>query len=118
MKVSFEQKNRVDYIEGAIKLTNNTTEMVQNIILSFETLPQNLLECKVVRERGSLCFGATESSIPLGNLYPEEIAYLYCKIIPPPTASPTSFDCASQLRLTFKPENCELMSRALSELLS
>lgn len=117
MKVLFEQKTSSGYLEGSIKLINNSNQMLQNISLSFDTLSHNLVECKIVRERGSLCFGPPNQTIELGNLYPEEIAYCYCKMPLPSHSNLLTPNYLEQIKLTFCPENSELTTHLLSELL-
>lgn len=118
MKVSLEQTNTNEYIEGSIKLINNSSEMLQNIKFSFETIPLNLLECKVVRERGALCFSAPEADIELGNLYPEEIAYLYCKVNVMDLPKLSTLDYSKQIKISFSPENEILTTHLLSDLIA
>ncbi|MGL4345337.1 MAG: hypothetical protein ACRCTE_09075 [Cellulosilyticaceae bacterium] len=118
MKISFQQEELSGYIEGSIKLTNNSPDILQNIVLSFETISSHMIECKVVRERGSLCFTPPQSEIQLGNLYPDEVAYLYCKLRAFDQSNVSSPVYTEEIKVSFNPETTPVETHALSDFIT
>lgn len=74
--------------ENSIRIINKTDQPLTNIRLIFEDFNINILEYKIVRERGSLSYTPPLNFIELGNLFPDESAELYFKIAPSHTDSP------------------------------
>ena len=60
-----------------IKITNISDTMLNNVTLYLPDIKHQLASLMVVRERGSLSFAPDIDKICLGNLYPDETAYLY-----------------------------------------
>lgn len=61
--------------------------MLNNVTLYLPEIKNEPTSLMVVRERGTLSFGPNTKEICLGNLYPEETAYLYYTVDTPPSSS-------------------------------
>ncbi len=97
-------------ITNHIKITNISEKMLTNVTLCLNgTLPE-LSKLLVVRERGSLDFAPDTSKICLGNLYPEETAYLYYTIGNDKPEPKTSLSTKQNIKILFTPEGKEDMT--------
>ncbi|MEG0085133.1 MAG: hypothetical protein RR090_02830 [Niameybacter sp.] len=90
-----------------IKITNISDTMLNNVTLYLPDIKPDLSNLMVVRERGSLSFGPNTEKICLGNLYPEETAYLYYTVSTP---IPTSSLFKNPPKIVFLPEGDEKSS--------
>lgn len=61
-----------------IEIINNSNTTLTNLKLFIDSSLADLVECTVVRERGSLAFSSPVNLIELGNLLPNESAHFYC----------------------------------------
>lgn len=97
-----------------IKITNISDTMLNNVTLYLPDLKTNLANLMVIRERGSLSFGPNTQKICLGNLYPEETAYLYYTI---DSSLPSSSFFKHPPKIVFLPEGDEQSSENTSSFL-
>ncbi|MBE6023212.1 MAG: hypothetical protein E7231_08270 [Cellulosilyticum sp.] len=67
------------YIHGQLKITNVSSDYIQNLKLMIDDKEHMLLEQLVSRERGSLTFPPSTVCLELGNLAPNESAYFEYK---------------------------------------
>lgn len=94
-------------ITNHIKITNISETMLTNVTLCLnDTLPE-LSKLLVVRERGSLDFAPNTSKICLGNLYPEETAYVYFTACSDKPESKPSLTSNQNIKIIFTPEGKE-----------
>ena len=61
-------------IHEQLKITNISSDYINNLKLIIEDQEHALLEQQITRERGSLSFSPTTTCLELGNLAPEESA--------------------------------------------
>nr|WP_307992853.1 hypothetical protein [uncultured Niameybacter sp.] len=87
-----------------IKITNISDTMLNNVTLYLPDIKNQLASLMVVRERGSLSFAPDIDKICLGNLYPEETAYLYYTTN---TSTPSSSLFKNPPKIVFLPEDNE-----------
>ncbi|MBP3888810.1 MAG: hypothetical protein J6F30_14370 [Cellulosilyticum sp.] len=81
-------------IHERLKITNISSDYINNLKLIISDQEHALLEQQVTRERGSLSFEPTTSCLELGNLGPDESAFFEYKYSS--KSLPTSFtDCIS-----------------------
>lgn len=93
-----------------IKITNISETMLANVTLCLNTLAPSLSKVMVVRERGSLSFGPGTSQVCLGNLYPEETAYLYYTLGTDTPGSSTLPFTNQNMQVMFAPEGKEIIT--------
>lgn len=94
-------------ITNHIKITNISETMLTNVTVCLnDTLPE-LSKLLVVRERGSLDFSPNTSKICLGNLYPDETAYVYYTIGSEKPESKSSLSTNQNIKIMFTPEGKE-----------
>ena len=97
-----------------IKITNISNTMLNNVTLYLPDIKAHLASIMVVRERGSLSFTPDIDKICLGNLYPEETAYLYYTM----NSSAPSSSLFKQLpKIVFLPEDNKTSSNNTSTFL-
>lgn len=97
-----------------IKITNISDTMLNNVTLYLPDIKAQLDSLMVVRERGTLNFSPTEEKICLGNLYPEETAYLYFTTT---TSTPSHALFKKPPKIVFLPEGTEQSSDNFSTFL-
>lgn len=93
-----------------IKITNISETMLTNVTLCLDTLAPSLSKIMVVRERGSLSFGPGTSQLCLGNLYPDETAYLYYTLGMDSPSSPALSFTNQNMQVMFAPEGKEMIT--------
>ena len=86
--------NSTDYITKKIKITNNSSEHIDNIKLTIDTSKLPVLSQTIIRDRGSLGFDPSIPLIELGNLSPQESLYIEYKI-PSSNLSSSLLSCIS-----------------------
>lgn len=97
-------------ITNHIKITNISETMLTNVTLCINNIIPNLSKLTVIRERGSLSFGPDTNQVCLGNLYPEETAYLYYTLAPD-TPSPSISPLTNKnMKVMFIPEGKEVVT--------
>lgn len=97
-----------------IKITNISDTMLNNVTLYLPDLKTQLDSLMIVRERGSLNVTPNSEKICLGNLYPEETAYLYYTVNTPTTSSNLF---KKPPKIVFLPEGTEQSSDNISTFL-
>lgn len=90
-----------------IKITNISDTMLNDVTLYLPDIKNQLASLMVVRERGSLSFNPDIDKICLGNLYPEETAYLYYTTH---TSTPSARPFKNPPKIVFCPEDHKLDS--------
>ncbi len=88
-------------IHEQLKITNISSDYINNLKLIIKDKEHALLEQQITRERGSLSFSPTTTCLDLGNLAPEESAFFEYKYSP--KSIPTSF--TNYISLTYSDVN-------------
>lgn len=78
----FSYSSDSDCLNGGFKITNVSSDYINDLKLIIEDQEHALLEQLVTRERGSLSFPLDVACIELGNLAPNESAYFKYKLNP------------------------------------
>ena len=95
-------------VHEQIKITNISTDYINNLKLIIDDKDHALVEQLVTRERGSLSFSPTTTCLELGNLAPNESAYFEYKYTPPSNLAPLSF--TEHISLTYNDSHQDCMS--------
>lgn len=101
-------------IHEQIKITNVSTDYINNLKLIIDDKDHALLEQLVTRQRGSLSFSPSTTCLELGNLAPEESAYFEYKY-----NATTNTAFSSNISLTYNETDLTLIpKKKLTDFLS
>lgn len=93
-----------------IKITNISETMLTDVTLCLNSIAPSLSKILIVRERGSLSFGPNTELVCLGNLYPEETAYLYYTLGSDTPTPPIPAFTNQNMQVIFTPEGKEIVT--------